>query len=177
MIRRKIKGPAASLRRPLPTEEPDFYTEEGGQVVQVAESVGPVPPFISYQSQPEATHERNFARSITINKEDDKSLLDLDIADKNEDDNLGFFEGSPFHLVDFAPPAIDPAAELAKIRAQIRQKQAEYEQTVGRRHKPVSESATCTTPTPSTTLRRVSWPEQLPQGGNIPVYKGSYIAV
>jgi len=60
-----------------------------------------------------------------------------------------------------SPPVMDPTSELVKIRAQIRQKQEEYERKVGQ-------------PAPAP-IRRVSL--MGPPCHNIPLYKGSYISV
>lgn len=169
MIRRKIKGSAATLRRPLPCEEPDFYQEDNETAVDVdvTATISPIPPFVSYQRTISHGDEQPVVSPAATTEDEEEEYQD--------DDNLGFFAGSPFHFIqqheEEQPAApmlqpLDPAAELAKIRAQIRQKQAEYEQTVGRRHQPV--------------VRRVSWQQQQPpkrQSGCIPVYKGSYIAV
>lgn len=161
MIRRKIKGTASALRRPLPTEEPNFYQDNEPTTATTTTAASVIPPYISYHS----------ARTISHGEESEEQPVLATTVSTEEDDNLAFFDGSPFHFIeqDEVPTSptlqfpLDPVAELAKIRAQIRQKQAEYEQRVGRPHQPMTNAA-----------RRVSW--EKPQG-IIPVYKGSYIAV
>ena len=157
------------------------------------------------------------------NYEDDHIHGETNTMTRQVSEDVAFFEGTPFHFVEgqaaessfpigsnmfplhaqeamtIPQSILDPTEELRKIRAQIQQKQAEYEQTVG---KPVRlsrtsstlsqrktsigsvESATSVHPDTTTALqksencngrRRVSL--EMPRPGNIPVYKGSYIAV
>ena len=170
MIRRKIKGSSSQLRRPLPQEEPNFYAESVGihtayheqHTLEQQHAVSPLPGSVSYESNLEASL---FQCEVSLDN-NDEHVAPTDVA---------FFEGSPFHFVeednatilptpiattaDAPCPLIDPVAELAKIRERIRQKQEEYEQKIGHRPPPV---------------RSVSLEQPR---SNIPLYKGSYIAV
>jgi hypothetical protein len=205
MIRRKIKGQAAILRRPLPTEEPDFYSgqpamdcdglqlETSGQVQHAANLI----PSCVLVQQHNLNAEQSMAAPVPLHTSCDESSNNL---------NVDLFDSHPFlfvtddHLTDPPVPqasCFDPAAELAKLRAQIRQKKAEYDQMTSSRRSSVSDSLNgffmeeeqvlqepqrqvsrecyIIPAAPTEPHRLVPAPVKGVKG--IPVYKGSYISV
>lgn len=195
MVRRKIKGQAAILRRPLPTEEPDFYSGQPavhyeGLHNEISEhqqhAVSPIPSRVLVQQ-----HNSNAEQPMPVPTYDESS----------DDFNLDLFDGPPFSFVTDEQPTVppmtpasrfDPATELAKLRAQIRRKKAEYDQITSSRRssatdsldglyleeqprRQVSTESHNLVATPLEPRKLVAAPGGA--GSYISVYKGSYISV
>ena len=195
MIRRKIKGQAAIMRRPLPTEEPDFYNDTPAMEYenmpampneQSQQQMNSVPPCVSFAEEQQASvPDMEMSRAVSQGSSAEPAL-DLSYLDGS------FFQFAAGEQVLEPPPLpqpclFDPAAELAKLRAQIRQKKAEYEQLTSSRREEVSGDAALgqyfteqLELVPQQPPRRVSYESRnsIPAPTkSIPVYKGSYIAV
>lgn len=154
MIRRKVKGADAATARLLPSQEPDFYKNARvmEHTVTATASWEPLPAWNHHhdhshdessssmeagqasQASPRVMRPPGLGREVSVDGDSTRSS-------KISDTPVAFFEGSPFHCIDdnnqqienspvTIPRIFDPAAELEKLRAQIRRKQAEYEETV-----------------------------------------------
>lgn len=150
-------------------------------------AVSPVPSSVLYNynnngddtMMEQITFQREVSWDVPHNDEEDLDLFEDglfqlvdddeeqqpqdDVVNDNTTTALGWCP-PPTTTTTFAP--LDPTTELARIRARIRQKRAEYERTTGNR-------APNGPPPPSPSYRHAGGGG----GGTIPVYKGSYISV
>mmetsp|Transcript_11651 Transcript_11651/g.22264 ORF Transcript_11651/g.22264 Transcript_11651/m.22264 type:complete len:382 (-) Transcript_11651:258-1403(-) len=116
MIRRKIKGNASQLRRPMPQEEPNFYAQEGSTGINIHGSpplhghyqqqqqqqhpISPVPDSVSYQKDDDDNNNNN-----DENKEEEdeacrmERLFQREVSvDHHPEDPFTLFDEMPFHF-------------------------------------------------------------------------------